>query len=160
MVSTVLRAMQSSDVQAVAKLAEEAFKDSYPFDWTSNAEALLSGSESGKVFVGVAELNGAVVGYCNLRAWPAGGWIDQIAVSISHQRKGIGGRLLRYVLDEAIRRGFWKVCLIISEAEQGLLTFYRTCGFDREGLMKDQIKKGVNGILLSYITDYSLHPNR
>ncbi len=152
--------MRSSDVLAVATLAEEAFKDSYPFDWTSNAEALLSGGISGKVFVAIAELDSAVVGYCNLRGWPAGGWIDQIVVGRCHRRRGIGDRLLRYVLDEAVRRGYWKVSLIASEAEQALLTFYAGCGFEQEGLMKDQIKRGVNGVLLSCITDYRLHPNR
>jgi len=152
--------MRSEDVPMVAKLAEEAFKESYPFDWLANAEALLSGTESGKVSVSIVELEEDVVGYANLRSWPAGGWIDQVVVSIKHRRKGIGGRIFRYLLDEAVHRGFWKVSLIASAEDSSLLTFYTRLGFQREGVMKDQIKKGVNGILLSYITDYNLHPNK
>lgn len=155
-----LRSMQPFDVQAIAWLAEEGFKDTYPFDWLSNAQALFAGCETGKVFVGVAETEGEVVGYCNLRAWPGGGWIDQIVVRAKHQRKGVGCQLLSYVLDEAIRRRFWKVSLIVSEIEPGTLAFYKSYGFEVEGTMKDQIKKGINGILLSYITDYGLHPNQ
>ncbi len=50
--------------------------------------------------------------------------------------------------------------LIVSEIEPGTLAFYKSYGFEVEGTMKDQIKKGINGILLSYITDYGLHPNQ
>jgi len=67
-VNIVLRSMLSSDVGAVPSLAEEAFKESYPFDWIANAEALFSGCEAGRVFVEIAKLDGVVVGYCNLRA--------------------------------------------------------------------------------------------
>lgn len=155
-----LRAMQPSDVQAVADLAEEGFRDLYPFDWLANAQALLAGCEAGRVFVGVAEAEGAVVGYCNLRGWPGGGWIDQIVVRADQRRKGIGRRLLQHVLNEAAQRGFWKVSLIVAETEQGTLAFYKSCGFEAEGILRDQIRRGINGVLLSYITDYDLHPNR
>ena len=50
--------------------------------------------------------------------------------------------------------------LITSEEDNALLAFYERSGFEREGLMRDQIKKGENGVLLSYITDYNLHPNK
>lgn len=81
-------------------------------------------------------------------------------ISLNYQRKGIGHQLLKYVIDEAIQRGFWKISLIVSETDPTTLAFYKSCGFEIEGVMKDQIKKGINGILLSYITDYSLHPNQ
>ncbi|UCD62945.1 MAG: hypothetical protein JSW34_09305 [Candidatus Zixiibacteriota bacterium] len=40
----ILRAMQTSDVRAVAELAKEAFAAGYPFDWTANANALFGWS--------------------------------------------------------------------------------------------------------------------
>ncbi|WP_290650262.1 GNAT family N-acetyltransferase [Aquisalimonas sp.] len=158
--NVTLRGMQPSDLQPIAELAQQAFKDMYPFDWLSNAQALLAGCETGKVFVGVAEAQREVAGYCNLRAWPGGGWIDQIVVTAEHQRKGIGRQLLEYVLTEAMRRGFWKVSLIVSETERGTLAFFESYGFRAEGIMKDQIRKGTSGVLLSYVTDYGLHPNQ
>ena len=73
------------DIDTVVKIVDdikllslkEGFGGLYTFDWLSNAEALLSGSESGKVAVCVAELKEEVVGYCNLRPFSLGGWIDQ-----------------------------------------------------------------------------------
>lgn len=156
----LIRKMHSSDREAVAKLSEQGFDSLYQFDWAANAEALWVGCESGKVSVAVAEIAGEVVGYCNLRGWPAGGWIDQIAVSQRHRRSGVGRALLGHILKVAVERGFWKVSLIVSESDEGVQSFYTKYGFEMVGKMRDEIKKGLGGILLSYITDYRLHPNR
>jgi len=154
-----VRPIRSSDAAAIAGLSEEAFADSYPFDWNANAEALVGASASGRVSVCIAEDGGDIVGYCNLRAWPAGGWIDQIAVRRSHRRLGVGRALLVAILEQAKARGFWKVSLIVSAADLAALRFYESSGFTRVGAMKDEIRPGTDGILLSCITDYALHPN-
>jgi predicted N-acetyltransferase YhbS len=155
-----LRQMAAGDVGAVASLSEEGFAAEYKFDWQSNAKALLDAANSGRAAVVVAEMDGQVIGYCNLRSWPAGGWIDQIAVTKSQQRRGVGGALLEAGLKAANERGFWKVSLITSEADRGALSFFKACGWEVVGKMRDEIKKGVNGVLLSHIVDYQLHPNR
>ena len=64
--NVTLRGMQPSDLEPVAELAQQTFKDMYPFDWLSNAQALLAGCETGKVFVGVGKAQRDVAGYCNL----------------------------------------------------------------------------------------------
>jgi GNAT superfamily N-acetyltransferase len=105
-------------------------------------------------------MEGQAIGYCNLRGWPAGGWIDQVAVTKSQQRRGVGGALLEAAIKAAQERGFWKVSLITSEIDRGALSFFKACGWEVVGKMKDEIKKGVNGVLLSHVVDYQLHPNR
>jgi len=155
-----VRQMAGSDVAAVAGLAEEGFSNAYQFDWQLNAKALLDAASTGRAFVAVAEMEGQVIGYCNLRNWPAGGWVDQIAVTKGQQRRGVGGALLEAVLKAAQERGFWKVSLITSEADRGAMAFFKASGWEAVGKMRDEITKGVNGILLSHIVDYQLHPNR
>jgi ribosomal-protein-alanine N-acetyltransferase len=156
----LIREMALSDVLAIARLAEEGFRDFYQFDWQANAQALVKASASGKAFVAVAEIKGEVVGYCNLRSWPAGGWIDQIVVDERHRRAGVGRLLLDVTIKTAIQKGFWKISLIVSKSDSAALSFYAKQGFEVVGRMKDKIKKGLDGILLSYITSYELHPNR
>jgi ribosomal protein S18 acetylase RimI-like enzyme len=156
----IVREAKSTDVEAIARLSREGFEGLYDFDWRANAEALLSACESGKVAVGVADVEGAVVGYCNLRAWPAGGWIDQLVVTRDHRRRGVGRALVDYMVQRAKEMRFWKVSLIVSESDAEALGFYESYGFERVGRMKDEIKSGTDGILLSFITDYGLHPNR
>jgi len=160
MPEVLIREIALSDVPAIARLAEEGFRDFYQFNWQANAQALLSASASGKAFVAVAEVEEEVVGYSNLRAWPAGGWIDQIVVAERHRRAGVGRLLLDVIIKTAIQKGFWKISLIVSESDSAALSFYAKHGFEVVGRMKDEIKKGLDGVLLSYITSYELHPNR
>jgi len=155
-----IRKMGAGDTTAVAELSEEGFRRIYRFDWEQNAKALFDTVKAGRCFVAVAESERQVVGYGNLRSWPAGGWVDQIVVSKSCQGQGIGRALLESIIAEAHQRGYWKVSLITSEADPGVLSFFRTCGWVEVGSMKDEIARGVNGILLSRIVDYELHPNR
>ena len=121
---------------------------------------MLKASQEGRAVVAVAEIEGDVVAYCNLRAWPAGGWIDQIVVDEKHRSRGIGRALLDHVIEKAKEKGYWKISLIVSESDTGAIAFYEKYGFDAVGRMKDEIKKGQDGILLSYIVGYDLHPNR
>ncbi|KPJ61582.1 MAG: hypothetical protein AMJ46_00290 [Latescibacteria bacterium DG_63] len=154
-----IRQMVADDVASVAQLSEEGFSQSYRFDWVGNAEALYDAANAGRAFVAVVERDGYVVGYCNLRSWPVGGWVDQIVVAKSEQRRGVGRALLEAVVNAARERHFWKVSLITSESEPGTLSFFKECGWEIVGKMKDEIRKGENGILLSRIVDYELHPN-
>jgi ribosomal protein S18 acetylase RimI-like enzyme len=154
-----IREAKPTDLQPIAKLSQEGFEGLYEFDWRANAEALLSASAAGRVTLGVAEDEGMVVGYCNLRAWPAGGWIDQLVVTRGHRRKGVGRALIDHAVERAKERRFWKISLIVSESDVDALRFYESYGFEQVGRMKDEIKSGTDGILLSYITDYALHPN-
>ncbi|WP_269433372.1 hypothetical protein [Limnochorda pilosa] len=39
-------------------------------------------------------------------------------------------------------------------------SFFERCGWELVGTMRDEIKKGVNGVLLSRVVDYRLHPNQ
>ncbi len=160
MVEVLIREIAPSDVSAIARLAEEGFRHFYTFDWGANAQALLNAYASGKAFVAVAEIEEEVVGYCNLRSWPAGGWIDQIVVDERHRRTGVGRLLLDTIAKTAIQKGFWKISLVVSESDGVALSFYSKYGFEVVGKMKDEIKKGLDGILLSYITSYEVHPNR
>ena len=160
MLNLHIRAIAAADVSAIAHLAEQGFKDSYQFDWQANAQALLKASQEGRATVAVAEMEGEVVSYCNLRAWPVGGWIDQIVVDEKHRRKGIGQALLDYIVDKAKTKGYWKISLIVSASDTAAIAFYEKYGFQAVGRMKDEIKKGQDGIFMSYVVSYALHPNK
>jgi ribosomal-protein-alanine N-acetyltransferase len=155
-----IRKMAPEDVASIAKLSEEGFSDSYQFDWQANAKALHEAVVGGRAFVAVAEGEGKVIGYCNLRSWPAGGWVDQIVVSRSERGQGVGRALLEAILAEAAGRKYWKVSLIASEGNAVARSFFQSCGWEIVGQMRDEIKPGINGILMSRIVDYGLHPNQ
>ena len=154
-----IRQVAAEDIDSIANLSEEGFGQFYQFDWQANAVALYEAVVAGRAFVAVAEAGDEIVGYCNLRTWPVGGWVDQVVVSGGMRRQGVGRALIEAVVREAVRRKFWKVSLITSEGDAGTRLFFERCGWEVVGVMKDEIKRGVNGILMSRILDYRLHPN-
>lgn len=155
-----IRAMEAGDIPAIARLAKEGFSNTYRFDWESNARSLYDAAAAGRVFVAVAEWDGQVVGYGNLRARPAGGWIDQIVVLQAYRRQGVGRALLEAVIAEAAVRKFWKVSLITRADDPVSRPFFERLAWEGVGTMRDEIKKGIDGVLLSRIVDYRLHPNK
>lgn len=85
--------------------------------------------------VAVAELGGKVVGTATvlfetkfIHDGGMAGHIEDVAVRQEHQKKGIGGRIVRYLLDAARKRGCYKTVL---DCEDGLVSFYTDLGFKR-----------------------------
>ena len=157
--SVDIRQVTPEDVDSIARLSEVGFGRFYRFDWQANARALCEAVAAGRAFVAVAEADGQVVGYCNLRSWPAGGWVDQIVVSGVMRRQGVGRALIEAVIREAAKRRQWKLSLITSDGDPEVRSFFEHCGWEVVGVMKDEIKRGVDGILMSRVVDYKLHPN-
>jgi ribosomal protein S18 acetylase RimI-like enzyme len=60
------------------------------------------------------------------------GWIYSIAVSPTHQRQGIGTRLLRYAEKALIDRGCVKINLQIMEGNEAVTQFYVALGYTVE----------------------------
>lgn len=57
------------------------------------------------------------------------GHIGQISVHPAHQNRGIGRRLIETALEEFRRRGFSKVTLAVTNANQSADHLYESCGF-------------------------------
>jgi len=147
-------------LDSIAEISQQCFSNIYEFDWYENASNMLKLFKQGRVVVRVIKKREEVTGFCNLRSWPGGGWIDLIAVSPEYQNKGLGSLLLKNIKEKAKSNGYWKISLIVSEKEKSVISFYKRNGFIIVGNMIDQIKKGENGILMSCIIDYELHPNK
>lgn len=89
----------------------------------------------GNRLVAVAELGGKVVGTATalfetkfIHDGGMAGHIEDVAVHQEYQKKGIGGMVVRYLLDAARKRGCYKTVL---DCEDGLVGFYTDLGFER-----------------------------
>ena len=85
--------------------------------------------------VAVAELDGKVVGTATvlfetkfIHDGGTAGHIEDVAVRQEYQKKGIGGMIVRYLLDAAQKRGCYKTVL---DCEDDLVGFYADLGFGR-----------------------------
>ena len=87
----------------------------------------------GNRLVAVAELGGKVVGTATvlfetkfIHDGGVAGHIEDVAVRQEYQKRGIGGMIVRYLLDAARERGCYKTVL---DCESGLVDFYTDLGF-------------------------------
>ncbi|NLM97376.1 MAG: GNAT family N-acetyltransferase [Halanaerobiaceae bacterium] len=152
--------IEEAHLDSIAEISKLCFSNMYEFDWYENAGNMLKLFRQGRVIVRVIKIGEKAAGFCNLRSWPCGGWIDLIAISPEYQNKGLGSLLLEDIKEKAKSTGYWKISLIVSEREEKVISFYKRNGFIIVGEMLDEIKRGVNGILMSCIVDYELHPNK
>ena len=96
----------------------------------------------------VAISAGQVVGWCDVIPNPrpiyAHAGVLGIALLPEFRRQGIGGRLIRQVLDAARDFGLRRVELTVRESNTIAIELYRKIGFTIEGLQRNRIL--VNGV--------------
>jgi ribosomal-protein-alanine N-acetyltransferase len=77
-----------------------------------------------------------VVGYAGLCDYPDEAWVQTLAVAPSQQGRGLGGRLLAELLDEAARRRQRVVSLEVRAGNDVAQRLYERHGFVRAGVRR------------------------
>jgi [ribosomal protein S18]-alanine N-acetyltransferase len=90
----------------------------------------------------VAEDGGAVVGYAGLVATGHQADVQTLGVRADHQGRGLGGELLRALLDEARRRGAGEVLLEVRAENAAAQALYARHGFERIGVRRGYYRPG------------------
>lgn len=70
-------------------------------------------------------------------------YLGSLAVSPKHQGKGIGGRLLKYAEEEALRRGFSEIRLFTNEKMWETIAIYNKYGYKETGRKEESGFKRV-----------------
>ena len=110
-------------------------------------------SSSPVVHCFIAELEGRVVATGTLAVLPnltrggrPYGLIENVVTDEAFRRGGIGKELLRHILQEAERRGCYKLMVLADVHREGVVEFYRAAGFKtgvKNGLVAFPPFKGV-----------------
>ena len=90
-----------------------------------------------------------VVGYAGLCDYPDEAFVQTMAVAPSHQRSGLGRRLLDALLEEADRRGQRTVALEVRADNPGAQRLYERAGFVRTGVRRGYYRGGVDGWVMT-----------
>jgi [ribosomal protein S18]-alanine N-acetyltransferase len=90
----------------------------------------------------VAEDGGSVVGYAGLVATGHQADVQTLGVRADHQGRGLGGELLRALLDEARRRGAGEVLLDVRAENAAAQALYARHGFERIGVRRGYYRPG------------------
>lgn len=138
-----IRLAQPNDAAAVAEIYNQGIEDR-----TSTFETLPRTAEEilGRInsmerypYLVYVDKRGQVVAWANLSRYRARTCYDGVAdFSIYLHRdvrgRGIGKRLLLALLDEAEKRGFWKLLSRIFTFNAASLALCRSCGFRQVGI--------------------------
>lgn len=100
----------------------------------------------------VAVQDGRIVGTGLLGIRHRAGWIGGMGVIPGQRRKGIGRRMMQYLIDQARTRGLETIDLEVIEANRGAWQLYRSLGFtDRRFLLVlERMADSVPEILPEY----------
>ena len=90
----------------------------------------------------VAEDDGEVVGYAGMVATGHQADVQTVAVRADRQGRGLGGELLRALLDEARRRGAGEVLLEVRAENVAAQELYARHGFERIGVRRGYYRPG------------------
>jgi ribosomal-protein-alanine N-acetyltransferase len=136
--STVLRMVElatggAGDVPAVDAVMQAAFDPRYGEAWTrSQCIGILA---MPGVWLTLARIDGALVGFALVRAILDEAELLLIAVDPAHRRRGVGASLMRSVLADCRARGVARVHLEVR-AGNPAVALYADHGFAREGVRR------------------------
>ena len=128
----------------MADLEKKIFSDA----WTSTG--IYETFCQNQAFVGVAECDGEIVGYCIIYYVMDEAEIARVAVDEKVRRQGVGRGLLDYICECCKIKNINRLLLDVRERNEGARRFYEQYGFVVDGIRKnfyDQPKE--NAILMS-----------
>jgi GNAT superfamily N-acetyltransferase len=126
----IVRSALAEDVPAVAAVARAAYAHYVPR--IGRPPAPMTADYAAAVAAGTVHLavdGDQVLGFVVVLARPDHLLLDNVAVLPAAQGRGVGGRLLSYVEDEARRRGLPEIRLYTNEAMTENLDYYPRRGY-------------------------------
>lgn len=127
----VIREMAAQDVEAASRIESEVFS----MPWS--AKDFLEMVEADYAHYYVAELDGVIAGCCGIRNIAGDGEITNVVVAEEYRKKGIGRKLMEYMLERAGENGIGDCTLEVRVSNQPAIRLYESLGFKGEGVRPD-----------------------
>ena len=144
----LIREAEKTDVKAMAEVVSSSWKAAYSeliseddmklFANVERREKIFkAGFEKGKLFY-IMLCGGEVKGVCLAERYEKEGFsdtaeIDQFYLAPSVIGKGLGSRLMEYILKKLSDKGFKQVVLFVMEGNERAVRFYERNGFKPDG---------------------------
>lgn len=124
----LIRKMEAADVEAASRIEREAFS----MPWS--AKDFLEMVEADYAYYYVAESEGEIAGCCGIRNMAGEGEITNVVVDARHRKKGIGKKMMEYMLERAAENGMGDCTLEVRVSNQPAIRLYESLGFKGEGI--------------------------
>ena len=142
---TELRPFAPEDFDAAMAIERELFpRDAWSPDVLRSELARVGESREYWVAVDGDE----VVGYCGLYYLPPDSDVQTIAVKASHQRQGVGSRMLRAMIDSAVAKGCKHMMLEVAVENAGAMAMYERFGFRALGVRHNYYGPGLDCVVM------------
>lgn len=123
-----IRELTAGDVDAVCRIEQESFS----MPW--KAGDFLEMIEADYAYYYVAEEEGRIVGCCGIRNLAGEGEITNVAVAAGFRGRGIGRKMMEYMLKEASCHGIGDCTLEVRTGNTPAIRLYESLGFKSEGI--------------------------
>jgi ribosomal-protein-alanine N-acetyltransferase len=124
-----IRPMQERDVPAVVALEHEA----YLFPWS---EAIFRDCLRVGYLCRVIDLQGMVVGYGIMSTGAGEAHVLNICVRTDMRCRGIGRRMLEFLLDRGYEAGMLEAYLEVRPSNVAAIRLYQAAGFEQVGIRR------------------------
>ncbi len=124
-----IRPMEDFDVPAVVAVE----RSSYQFPWS---EGIFRDCLRVGYLCRVVEMSGVVMGHAVLSVAAGEGHVLNLCVRDSLRGRGIGARLLRYLLQVARQQGAQEVFLEVRPSNTAAIRLYQAAGFQQVGMRR------------------------
>ncbi|MFW9902711.1 MAG: GNAT family N-acetyltransferase [Candidatus Thorarchaeota archaeon] len=140
----IIRIIKEEDLDGIIEIDNKVLGEKRPEYWGKKIE--MAGKKSPLPSL-VAELEGNIVGFIfgEASGWEYGvpeniGWIDTIGVDPAYQKKGIGGLLMKELLNYMRKVGVDTVYTLVNWQDWELLRFFNAMGFTRGDMINLEFK--------------------
>lgn len=125
------REMTPEDVEAVAKIEEEAISP----PWSE--KAFYDALKNENAYFAVCESGGAVKGYAGMYMAADEAEITNVAVREDSRHGGVGQGLVGFLIKVGRTKGIHKIILEVRKGNVPAISLYEKCGFEKTGERKD-----------------------
>lgn len=140
----IIRIMKEEDLARIIEIDNEVLGEERAEYWEKKVE--MAGKKSPLPSL-VAEIEDKVVGFVigEASGWEYGvpeniGWVDTIGVDPKYQKKGIGGLLMKELLNYMKKVDVDTVYTLVNWRDWELLRFFDTMGFERGDMINLELK--------------------
>lgn len=119
------------------QLKKVKLNDHYIKEWNTSAKSLDAFSDILKEGHSIAIYkNNKMVGFglLSYQVWNNSMWIENIRISERHQRKGIGKKLIKSLIEVAQNKSVRIIGLEAQSTNYPAIEFYKKCGFEISGV--------------------------
>ncbi|MBD5520064.1 MAG: tRNA (adenosine(37)-N6)-threonylcarbamoyltransferase complex dimerization subunit type 1 TsaB [Lachnospiraceae bacterium] len=136
--------MERSDVDRVSELEEEAFS----MPWSRDAFLEMIEKDNARYYV--AKRDGNVIGGCGVIMAAGEGNITNVVVDAKERNRGVGCKLLQYLIEDGIKNGLNAFTLEVRVSNEAAIHLYKKLGFFSEGIRPNFYEKPVEDAMIMW----------